>query len=603
MISWLCHISPYFKNRFRSLLLVSLSIVFWTQGYTQNATTEKIKGLQRSIVIFNLAQQVNWPNMGTTQSFKIGVLGADPVVSNLRAMAEKRKIQGKSVEVLRFDYVKDVKNIQLLYVNKKFNFDMHYILSKIATKNILLVSEDYNFNTSMVNIINVGNSFEYEVNLRRIEKEGFTTLPTLRSNAITSSEKWKQLYQKTEKILEKVKEDKTISEHKIEDQKRKIFDQELAIDAKEEEILGYDNKINTLYTINEIQQKKYEEKVEIEKALENSIQEQIELLKDQDKKISESNLEIKTRDLILKNQSIKILEQKEVLAQKTSEINAQKKINILLGILVFFILLTSILIYKGFLNKKKLSKELEKKNQAIQEQSLALESKNKELEHFAYIASHDLQEPLNTISSFIGLISENYGETFDDLGRESMKFITDASARMRKLINALLEYSRLGREKEYSRTNCNTVIKELIEDLNNVIKKTGATINVNPLPIVNGSEIELRLLFQNLISNGIKFRDIDTIPEIQVSCAKNYIEGSTTQGFWEFSVQDNGIGIPQKHQDRIFAIFQRLHSREEYEGTGIGLAHCKKIVESHGGTIWLESEEGKGTTFYFTIPI
>ncbi len=591
------------------LLTIWFSILFSLNVSAQDSKKQHIKSLQRTIVIFNLAQQINWPNLGAIESFKIGVLGADPVLQNLRAMAQTRRIQGKSVEILNFQYVKDVNNVQLLYVHKKFNFDMYYILNKIKGKNILLVSEDYNFNTSMINIVNVGTSFAYEVNRRKLEREGFTALPTLTANAITSAEKWKQLYQKTEKKLEETEKDitqkKVIIEHKDDEiavQKRKIVNQELAIDAKDEEILGNTKQINKLYSITEIQQKKFEEKVALEQALEKNIEEQIQLLRNQEEQIRNSNQEIKTKEAILKDQSLKILEQNEVLAQKTSEINMQKKVNVLLGIIVFFVLLGGAVLYWAFLSKKKLSKELEKKNHAIKQQAIALESKNKELEQFAYIASHDLQEPLNTISSFIGLLSENYRESFDDLGRESMQFITEASARMRRLITALLDYSRLGRAKKHNKVNCNLILKELLTDLNAVLQKTGATINISPLPIVNGSEIELRLLFQNLISNGIKFRNADTIPQIDITSTKIYNKNSKTEGVWQFSVQDNGIGIPQKHQDRIFAIFQRLHSREQFEGTGIGLAHCKKIVESHGGSIWLTSKEGNGSTFYFTIP-
>jgi signal transduction histidine kinase len=183
-----------------------------------------------------------------------------------------------------------------------------------------------------------------------------------------------------------------------------------------------------------------------------------------------------------------------------------------------------------------------------------------------------------------------------------MTFIKDASIRMKKLIDALLEYSRLGRSKDYDTVDCNTLIEELKKDLKVVLEKTGTKIKVKDLPVVKGSEIELRLLFQNLISNGIKFSPPDTIPEIDIACVENHDPEDASKGFWEFSVKDNGIGIPKEHQERIFAIFQRLHSRDKYEGTGIGLAHCKKIVEAHGGKIWLTSKEKSGSTFYFTIP-
>jgi len=152
--------------------------------------------------------------------------------------------------------------------------------------------------------------------------------------------------------------------------------------------------------------------------------------------------------------------------------------------------------------------------------------------------------------------------------------------------------------------NVNQVLDELKGDFTNILRRTKAQIHSKHLPIVKGNEIEIRLLLQNLVSNGIKFTEADTIPEIHIAATqKEHKEDDIAKMVWEFSVKDNGIGIPEIHKDRIFAIFQRLHSREKYQGTGIGLAHCKKIVESHGGEIWLTSEEGKGTTFYFTIPV
>lgn len=295
--------------------------------------------------------------------------------------------------------------------------------------------------------------------------------------------------------------------------------------------------------------------------------------------------------------------QEAILEEQSSEISDQKKANLLLSILVGFIFLGSILLYWGYSLKKKLSKELQEKNDKIQRQSADLESKNKELEQFAYIASHDLQEPLNTISSFIGLISDDYSDSFDEVGKDSLAFIKNASERMKRLIDGLLEYSRLGRTKDFSSVNLNHLIKEIKEDFVVILEKTGAVIHVKDIPKVHGSELELRLLLQNLISNAIKFTEEGVAPVITISAVKELNTDDKSKDFWKFAVKDNGIGIPEKHKDRIFAIFQRLHSRDRYQGTGIGLAHCKKIIKSHGGSIWLESEEGVGTTFYFTIPL
>ncbi|MEW7290661.1 YfiR/HmsC family protein [Aquimarina sp. 2304DJ70-9] len=604
------------KTQLLSVVLCFFAITFSLQLQAQNTSNEEVKRLQRAIFIFNFAQQIEWQNLEEKPTFKIGVLGPDRTILDLQALSQKRKIHGKPVEIVRFQLVKDVKDIQLLYVNHKYNYGIHYVLSKISDKNILLVSEDYNFNASMINMVNVGDSFEYEVNSDRIENEEFLMAPSLKRYAITSSEKWKRLFRKAEKSLTKVQEEnrehKTViqdkekeiqgQKNKITDQLEKIDHQEREIDSNREEIVKRNEEIERLYTESIIQQKKFEEKAIIEEELEKNIQEQITFIKKQEEKIKASNVEIDKRNDFLEQQDAQIKQQDEILEQQNSEIDIQKKINMLLIALVVLAIGVSFVIYRSYLAKKRFNIALEKKNKAIYEQSVELEAKNKELEQFAYIASHDLQEPLNTISSFIGLIAEDYGDSFDEVGKESLTFIKDASIRMKKLIDALLEYSRLGRSKDYSNVDCNSIFKELAADLKSIIEQTGAKIDVNNLPIVKGSEVELRLLFQNLISNAIKFREPNSIPEIDISCTKKKGSKDISNGFWEFSIRDNGIGIPEQHKERIFAIFQRLHSREQYQGTGIGLAHCKKIVESHGGTIWLESQEGKGSTFYFTIP-
>jgi len=310
-------------------------------------------------------------------------------------------------------------------------------------------------------------------------------------------------------------------------------------------------------------------------------------------------LRLKKQSDSIASQNIEINENITILKDKDNTISTQRKYNYLLISLITLALIGAFLLYRNFNNKKKVAQTLKDKNSAILKQSLELEAKNSELEQFAYIASHDLKEPLVTISSLIDLLVEDYGDKFDEEGKMNLNFVQESSDRMRKLIDAILAYSRLGKSKKYENVDCNLVIKTLKDDLQNVIARTNSQIDVANLPIIKGAELEIRLLFQNLISNGIKFTKPDITPVVSITAEKIV---SDDVNYWQFAVKDNGIGIAEKHKERIFSIFQRLHSREEYEGTGIGLAHCKKIVESHGGKIWLTSEENKGTTFYFTIP-
>jgi two-component system, sensor histidine kinase len=248
--------------------------------------------------------------------------------------------------------------------------------------------------------------------------------------------------------------------------------------------------------------------------------------------------------------------------------------------------------------KKRLEKEIREANvtleKKVQQRTAELESKNKELEQFAYVASHDLQEPLRTTSSFVELIRKQYQGKLDDHADKYIEYVIQASDRMKTLIKDLLDYSRIGREKKFEQVDCNVIFGELMADLAKIIKENKAVIIAGKMPVVNAFPTELKLLFQNLISNSIKFQKPGVAPKIEISCRKE-------NGYWQFSFRDNGIGIEKQYQQRIFIIFQRLHNRSVYEGSGIGLAHCKKIVELHGGTIWVESEAGMGSTFHFTL--
>lgn len=225
-----------------------------------------------------------------------------------------------------------------------------------------------------------------------------------------------------------------------------------------------------------------------------------------------------------------------------------------------------------------------------------LQQKNKELEQFAYVASHDLQEPLRTTISFVNIFKKQYYGRLDTTADKYLNYIVQASNRMGVLIKDLLDFSRIGINKDIEQVDCNLILREVIEDIDKSISDTNASIINGHLPTICGYSSELKQLFQNLIINAIKFRKPGSIPIINISAVK-------AGDCWNFAFADNGIGIDEAHNERIFIIFQRLHNRSEYEGSGIGLSHCKKIVELHHGKIWVASTPNKGSTFYFTLLI
>ncbi len=221
--------------------------------------------------------------------------------------------------------------------------------------------------------------------------------------------------------------------------------------------------------------------------------------------------------------------------------------------------------------------------------------KNKELEQFAYITSHDLQEPLQTIMSLSQLMTSTYTGQLDEKADRYLRYIDESSKRMSELIKALLDYSRIGCERELKTVDCKALIETIKEDLQESIRKSQADIHVGNLPEIRGYETELRMLFQNLITNALKFQPENNVPKISIHAREEV-------GGWVLSCTDNGIGIAPENQDRIFDIFQRLHSRTQYKGTGIGLAHCRKIVDLHDGKIWVESQVDEGSTFNIFLP-
>lgn len=239
-------------------------------------------------------------------------------------------------------------------------------------------------------------------------------------------------------------------------------------------------------------------------------------------------------------------------------------------------------------------KKLEKK---LSEKMKELASVNEQLEQYGRILSHDLKEPLRAIYSFNSLLEKKYKGKLDNTADEYINFIVSSARRMEKLIDGLLRYNQIsqGFDTQQAKVNCNKIIRDILKDLKLKISKTKAEISCDPLPEIFADENIISVIFQNLIENALKFSNQKEKPKIHIS-AKLLGE------YWLFSVKDNGIGIPEEQKERIFQVFQRLHTQEEYEGTGIGLSICKKIIDFHGGKIWVESQPLKGSTFYFTMP-
>jgi len=240
--------------------------------------------------------------------------------------------------------------------------------------------------------------------------------------------------------------------------------------------------------------------------------------------------------------------------------------------------------------------ERRRAQELVEHQAKALTQSNADLEQFAYVASHDLQEPLRMIQGFAQLLGRRYSDVLDDDGRQFMAYLMEGTERMQKLISNLLAYSRLDRQqKEFGQMDSRAAASRALFNLTQAVQESGAVVEIGALPVVCADETQMVQLFQNLIGNALKFRSTEP-PRVQVSAR-------SVGGEWLFTVQDNGIGIEPEYGEKIFAIFQRLHGPKEYQGTDIGLAICKKIVERHGGRIWAGSQSNHGATIFFTLPL
>ena len=246
------------------------------------------------------------------------------------------------------------------------------------------------------------------------------------------------------------------------------------------------------------------------------------------------------------------------------------------------------------INNDKIHQVQHEENGEVYHLYYILESSNTDAQQLVYTVAHDLQDPLNSISAYSKLLAEEHSSQLDTEGNLFVDFILKSAKRMQNTIQSLLDFTKMNSKKDFVATNLNQVIQEVQEDLSLVIKESNAKVLFEKLPTLMGSSVHLRLLFQNLIGNAFKFSRKEEQPFV-------FISSDERESDWLFQVKDNGIGIPSENLEAIFSIYTKLHTTSEYEGTGIGLVHCKKIVALHGGTIWAESEIGKGTVIYFTL--
>jgi len=265
---------------------------------------------------------------------------------------------------------------------------------------------------------------------------------------------------------------------------------------------------------------------------------------------------------------------------------------LLTGVIFFF---GAVFVFIVVTTGSKTLKNLQEVNEGLEEKIQEMKGQNHELQQFNYATSHDLQEPMNTVIGCVSMLQQDYGDKMDEKANRFMTYSIQAADRMKELILGLSDFLKIGRERYRDVTDLDNLANIVIQELHASIESSGARIKVENLPTLNVNAKDMKRVFQNLISNALKYRKPDETPEITISAERQ------DEKSWLFTVKDNGIGINENSFEKVFQIFAQLHQRDKYEGMGIGLSICKKVVELHGGKIWPESEVGVGTTFYFTL--
>lgn len=583
------------KQLLNCLLLV-LSCV--TSSFAQSAKEGKISAYKRGNLIFSIAQQVTGFKT-SRKPFTIGVIGEPSTRMALENIAKKRPIKARKVIVEELSLISDAYSYDLVYLNKKtFSSNLLRFINSVNYQPTLVISEGYSFKETMIGLTPYDKSFIITLNIDTLKDYNFSPSNHLLETSIESSQKLKDFFELRQMVRDKQKEI-------LESQKKDLAIQKKSLEeviVKKDKILNKNEKsLKTLKRQALSSAQQYEQKLQDVQLLEQDLKEQTSRLRKNKEELDANRKEIEIQSKFLKNQKSMIEAQKNILDDQQVQLMNQRNINLLLtGLVILFVF---VIIYIIYINnsRRKLVRRLKEKNIQIARDSRTLKRQNKEFESFAYIASHDLQEPLHTITSFSDFMYEDYYDKLDSDAKENLTYIKEGCQRMSELISSLLDYSRIGSKRQLHQVVPKNIINNVIKDFRAKIKETKTEIIVKDLPdYIYGYPTELRMLFQNIISNAIKFKKEGIDPKIEIEGFRKEAN-DTFMEVWQFVIKDNGIGIAEEHQAKIFEIFQRLHTREEYDGTGIGLAHCKKVVDLHHGDIWVNSKLGKGTEFNFTV--
>ena len=599
----------YFTDKICFPLYLLILIIFLSPlNYAQVAKPEEEV---KSQFIFRLSEYFNWPNESKTQKFVIAIFDSETdIYPYLLSYAKSSKVKGKQVEVVRIKGLNYLTNVNVFYISKETSQNTRRIYEYVKGKGILLFSDECeSIDETMINfILTKDKKISFELNKKNLESNKFIVpkeLLVLGGSQLDI----KAVFDESQRALEAVQDKVKQLQNEIENQKNVIKNQTSQIDNQKRTITQQYEEVNRqsliyqrLKTSIDSTQKILYNKSDTLNQLQNNIDNQSGIIKSQQDKIKEQlSILSKQVDEINRGQ-LNIEKQKEALQKQDVKIGYQQDIIYLALIFISVFIILVLIIWRSNRAKKRINEQLIEKNAQIEKQKEDLENRkrlleisNKELESFGYSVSHDLRAPLRIIDGYSNILIDEYQDKLDNEARELLRKVSSSSQKIARLIDDLLKLSRITRQNlEKDHVNFTSITKSVIEELNIYNQDKQIKIVVKENMAAEADQHLMRIALENLIGNSYKFTAKVDNPMIEIGSYKN-------DGKEVYFVKDNGAGFDMRYVDKLFIAFHRLHGNTEFPGTGIGLSIVHRIIQRHGGTIWAESEIGKGTCFYFSL--
>ena len=583
-------------------ILSLLFLLLFMQGISHAQQLERYEII--SAYIYNFAKNIQWQDEEQISKFHFKVISKDnKIIKEFNKLAANKMLKGKAIKITAEEALTEIEHVQLIYISKDKKKNLVEIFDRIEGKNILLVSEAYDDKRIiMINFYETKDkTVQFEINKANIINQGLTVLSDmvlLGGTEVDVAEIYRESQQSLrglQKQLENLQQRQKDLQGRVEAGNIKIEQQQQLIEFQTASIDSQKNKLEV---------KKIELRnlfAEITRT-HNTLNQKTQIITTREKEIEEQKKEVEKGVLklseqlgIMYQQNAEIDKQEKILKIQGITISTQQNILYLLGLIILLILILIFSIYKSYQKNKKAKKKISEQKSTLEKTLKQLQNANKELEAFSYSVSHDLRAPLRAIDGFSEILSDEYKDKLDEEAKRLINIIRKNTMNMNQLITDLLDFSRLGRQQVKTvKINIKNLARVVYEDLRQLYPKREIKFKLEEIPSATGDINLIRLVFTNLISNAIKFSRHKKVPEIEIGFKKK--EGNAF-----YYVKDNGVGFEMKYVDKIFEVFKRLHTSEEFEGTGVGLAIVQKIIYKHGGKVVAEAKVNKGATFYFSL--